>query len=477
MLSWDRGARAAVVFIGLFALLALPARAMKGNKCPTGETYKSWLDAEVDELINKGAAKAPAKAAHAAIVECEKTAKKKDQFKACVKRLEHVAEALGREGQGLDKANAQYFEAHKAKMAIPSKLANADLFAALKVANLSKPATIDKVVGDIKKLYGGALVVPYLSMNTPAFDNGGDFDQHGRIVARIEDNGLVHYVQFTVNASADNKRERVQTSILNFEAASGAYAWDYERDHKTNKFETAPAGNDVRCYQCHASGVLAIHPMESYMTSDIFKLEKEWAGIDLKEIDKINRKYEDELGQMNKHIVAEYTTLYEANKGIVGAPATKVDGSVVPDPLKTPSSGCSGEEIKAFNTLIPKRTNPPAGLAWWTDWAKYLVTIGGHAYTYTPAKGETDVYRCTHCHEDRGASLFHKSNYDAIISKYVLGGFMPPDADEYRKDSAVIKPNTTELKIREEVKACFEKSYFSATGPLASWLKAPCDKL
>jgi hypothetical protein len=189
----------------------------------------------------------------------------------------------------------------------------------------------------------------------------------------------------------------------------------------------------------------------------------------MKHIDALNRKYEAEVGKMNQHIVAEYT----AGKGIVGAPAVVLaDKSRVPDPLKAPAgAGCP----KAFNDLVPRRQNPVQGAAWWADWAKYITSINGTVYTYVPAKGETEYYRCTHCHEEaRGQSLFHKANFETVMAKYVVGGFMPPDADEYRKDSTVIKPNKADEELRAKVNQCFVQSYFGPAGALASWLKEPC---
>jgi hypothetical protein len=251
-------------------------------------------------------------------------------------------------------------------------------------------------------------------------------DQFGRIVVRIADPDKVsHYVQFTVNAIAE-KRPRVQTSIVNYfppgtAERPGTHLADYERriENGTARFVKSTRGNTVACYQCHASGVLAIHPWAPGEQPDVSY------SLGATNIGELNGVYAGAAALMNAKILSEYT----AKLGVVEAPER-----LGPLWLGTPneSDGCTTDELAAVAKTTTRR--------------------------------DTAEVKCIACHKDRGAVMPTKDNFSTLLAKYILGGYMPP-----RLDGSELAPNDHPAELRTAALACFEKSYDTR---LRSWLRA-----
>jgi len=356
----------------------------------------------------------------------------KDKFETCVGRLEKLYKVLDRPGLGLSKTTDAYQKAYAAKLAIPAELANEALFRDLQAANLSDAASVKKVVDKIKELSRGAIVVPYVSPGTQSLDNPKTY---GRIVAWINSGGLSRYVQFSVNAApGDTTAGRWQASVVNVEAKSKAYIFDWTRstsERHAFEYKSDQSQNNQRCYQCHTSGVLAIHPFEAvHEEADDTVAKKlgegyaDWLGP-------LNETYKGELTRLNAQLRRDYGPALV----VVDAPDRTLDGAfrdraMMPDPMVTPGEGA----------CRPKETAAVAAI------------FGGNPGD----KG------CLSCHDKRGSPVVSEEGMQTMMSRYIGLGFMPPGT----------RATTEELA---DAARCYVKAYSigAPNSSLTAWLKAP----
>src|SRR6185295_8366542 len=272
----------------------------------------------------------------------------KDKFETCVGRLEKLYKVLNRPGLGLSKSTDAYQKAYTAKLNIPADLAKEALFRDLQATNLSDATSVAKVVKTIKDLTrNAALVVPYVSPGTQSLDNPKTY---GRIVVWMNSSGLSRYVQFSVNAApGDATADRWQASVVNVESKSKAYIFDWTRstaERHVFEYKSDKTQNSQRCYQCHTSGVLAIHPFEAvHEEADDAVAKKlgegyaEWLGP-------LNETYKGELTKLNAQIKKDYGPALV----VADAPDRTLDGAfrdaMMPDPMATPGEGaCRPKEL------------------------------------------------------------------------------------------------------------------------------------
>jgi len=356
----------------------------------------------------------------------------KDHYETCVGRLEKYYKVLTRPGLGLSKSTDAYHTAYRAKLAIPSALANEALFDDLQKVNLSNAESVKKAVDKIKELRRDAIVVPYVSPGTRSLDKPETF---GRIVAWMKDGDVSRYVQFSVNARpGDTTADRFQASVVSVDRA-GAYIFDWTRsttERHAFEYKSDKAQNDQKCYQCHTSGVLAIHPFNAAevevapeVAKDLGEGYADWLGP-------LNETYKVELGKLNARINLDSVS----GLGVVDAPDRTLDGAftggaMVPDPMAAPDKG-SACDAEAKRAVVATR-------------------VGAR-------EGKT----CVACHRDRGSPVVSEASMQTMMNRYIGLGFMPPD-------------NTATTENRLKAAECYVSAYSigNASSSLTAWLKAP----
>jgi hypothetical protein len=371
------------------------------------------------------------------------------------------------------------------QLAIPSCLESADLFALLQHVNLGKtPPSSNGVQAAIDKIKalcdpgttGKVIAAPYITGATPAIDDApkvGD-DRHGRIITWIKDTatGISHYVQFTVNANPATAtpvgdQGRQQASIVNFLPGKGAHVFDWKRNNTTNRFEyDASFGNDQRCYQCHASGVLEIHPFAS--TDDDVGGVGDTLGTTRSDwkpwLDDLNTTWAPEIDKLNKQIRTEYHTSATGN---VDQKRLSVLHGLRADVITAPEmKGYPDGMISMFNGL--------------PNSADCLTAFNNVSTNADP----TNKTKCTACHGARGAVVYDAwsegEGFDFLMMKYVSAGHMPPVGTVYGTApwikppgsvaSGKVTPNTAPLLDRARLKQCYVDRLQSE---VRKWLKKP----
>jgi hypothetical protein len=378
-------------------------------------------------------------------------------FDHCMARVRDYAEIVSRSQSkaerqgtspslGLDIDNDTYFRMNRKILDVPECLEGSELFGALQATNLSNDVSVKATVALIEKKCTKEpgpkpIILPYVSatvdgLDGPWSDNLGDvFDNRGRIVLRIGDKDVVHYVQFSVNASehTGDDVQRVQASVVKIKLSDkppgtkGTYIFDWWRDPRTSKFKRTDNkeilfGNDTHCYACHWSGVLAIHPFRPPTTDDddvggaADKLGPDYKGW----LSALNETYSVAAGELKEQIKTD-TNSPELRK-VVGSPRPdRLEG--FPDLLSDPSNFCPESDPTGKSAI-----------------AKWL---------------ETNKNGCTNCHRNRGASIYDYTLYPGIMNKYVAGGLMPPG-------------NSWTSKDRTAVLQCFTSA---AAEKVRAWLK------
>jgi len=357
----------------------------------------------------------------------------KDHFETCVGRLEKLFQVLTRPGLGLSKSTDAYHGAYTAKLGIPAELANEALFDDLQKVNLSNAESVKKAVDKIKELKKDAIVVPYVSPGTGSLDRPETF---GRIVAWMKSGGMSRYVQFSVNAKpGDTTANRYQASVVNVDG-TGYYIFDWTRsttDRHVFEYKSDAAQNNQRCYQCHASGVLAIHPFEAAVAEaanpdvakDLGAGYADWLGP-------LNATYKKNLDALN----AQIATDFNPDLGVVDAPDRTLDnafpgGAMMPDPMASPDKGNACDEA-------------------------------GKAAVAAIKVGAKDNKTCVACHRGRGSPVASDLSLQVMMNRYIGLGFMPPG-------------NTATTENRQKAAGCYVSAYSigNPDSSLNAWVKAP----
>jgi hypothetical protein len=355
----------------------------------------------------------------------------KDHYETCVGRVEKLYKILERPGLGLSKNTDAYHAAYTAKLAIPAELANETLFDDLQKANLSDAASVKKVVDKIKDLSKGSIVVAYVSPGTRSIDKP---ETYGRIVAWVNSGGLSRYVQFSVNAKAgDTTADRYQASVVNVEGKNKAYIFDWTRsatDRHVFEYKSDKAQNNQRCYQCHTSGVLAIHPFDAVHEEADREIARELGEGYADWLGPLNATYAAELVKLNAQIRKDFSPQLV----VVDAPNRTLDGAftgaaMMPDPMDLPGEAACGK--------------------------------GGVAAVTASFVGSANK-DCVTCHDKRGSPVISEASLQTMMNRYIGLGFMPPG-------------NTASTENRQKAARCFVDGYSlgAPNSALTAWLKAP----
>jgi hypothetical protein len=89
-------------------------------------------------------------------------------------------------------------------------------------------------------------------------------------------------------------------------------------------------------------------------------------------------------------------------------------------------------------------------------------------WNYTPAQGQV-THRCLTCHQNRGRALYDPISYNNIMTKYVVGGFMPPNIPTYdASGGAEVRKNSVPLATRQAAQQCFDAD---TEARVKAWIK------